>query len=211
MGRFVFLAATLALAVSPLNAGPILFDSFTGSGTYYGGRGVCEPASGCGGYQAVAVSFTPSITDDLASLELALEVGEGVDGNITVDLVNSSSGAPGSTVLESFTYDVTNTTPMVVMFNSILNPSLSSGTTYWVEVFPNDSNTGVGWEFDNEDTLGPDVMSTTGGSWTVDSGQYEPSLEVTGVATPEPSTVLLAGLGLLSLYLVARIRRSHPR
>jgi hypothetical protein len=201
MGRFAFLAGVFlgALAIPRLYAGPVLFDSFTGSGTYVGGRGVSEPASMCGGYQAVAVSFTPLMTDDLASLDLALVSG-GVDGSITVDLVNDFSGAPGTTVLESFTDDVTNITPAIVTFNSIVHPSLSIGTTYWVEVFPNDPDTSVGWEFDSTNFAGPEVMSAIGGSWTVDSQQFAPSLEVVGV-TPEASTYgfTLFGLGVLVL------------
>ena len=44
MGDSSFLAKVLlaAVAVMPLQAGPLLFSDFTGSGTYPGGRGVCD-------------------------------------------------------------------------------------------------------------------------------------------------------------------------
>ena len=196
------------LTLSTLHGGTVLFDSFTGSGTYVGGRGVCEPASGCGGYQAVAVSFQPSVTDKLQSLELAL-AGGGVDGHITIDLANDSSGSPGSTFLESFSYDVTSITPTLVTFTSILQPLLSSGTTYWVEIFPTQSTTGIGWEFDNTNSSGPDIMSAMGGAWTVQAQLFTPSLEVTGV--PEPSSFLFAACGFLALILMPRLRNACQR
>jgi hypothetical protein len=179
MRRAVYLSLALGiLTLVPLQASSVLYSNFTFSGTYPGGRGICGATSACGFYQAVAVSFDPSATGNVGSIELPLVwSGEG-DGALTIDLANDATGAPGS-VMESYSYDITTSTfPLIVTLPSLLQPSLSSGTTYWLEVLPADTNTFAGWEFDNENQAGVDLADVTPGAWTANSSVFTPSFQI---------------------------------
>jgi hypothetical protein len=65
-------------------------------------------------------------------------IGEG-DGALTIELANDASGVPGSVIESYFCSITTSTFPLIVTLPSLLQPLLSSGTTYWLEVLPADT------------------------------------------------------------------------
>lgn len=110
---------------------------------------------------------------------------------------------------ESFSANVTTgSTTTILSFTSILQPLLSSGTTYWIEAFPGATTTFVGWQFDSMNYYGVDLQHSAGGAWSPTPGFNTPSLDVVAVS-PEPFTGLITGLSLLIFgFLLPGLRRT---
>jgi hypothetical protein len=172
----------------------------TSSGWFIGGSGAVTQAS-------IAAPFTPSVTATLDSLDLAVDVFAGTT-SFTVEITADSSGAPGA-VLESFSLTGITGTPTVRSLTSILHPSLSSLSTYWVAVFAGGTTTAGGWFWNSVGTTGFDFSSNGGSTWSVDSATTDPrpAFDVIGTPTvPEPTTWVLLGAPLAAMLWFRRRR-----
>jgi hypothetical protein len=172
----------------------------TTSGWFIGGSGTTTPDS-------IAAPFTPSVTATLDSLDLAVDVFAGTT-SFTVEITADSSGTPGA-VLESFSLTGITGTPTVRSLTSILHPSLSSLSTYWIAVFPGGTTTAGGWNWNSVGTTGFDFSSNGGSTWSVDSSTTDarPAFDVIGTPTvPEPTTWVLLAAPLAAMLWFRRRR-----
>ena len=214
----------LALRVLLFVASLALAGSAYGSVTLYNNLG---PGLGydaflsrpIGGINFFADAFTSSATATLMSLMLPLQQCHcsnqpDTSGNIVVSLQTNNKfvGAdiPSGTILESFTIDSTQlpqvlTSTLPWTLNSILHPTLTAGTLYWIEVAPTSTSNFVEWNFASPGVLGESYQSGVGFS----TGEVLSGLNVTG-DTPEPESLSLVAFGaiLLGAYRTNKRRRS---
>lgn len=142
------LRATLALAlIGVAGRADIIYTNFDAANSNTASPAI-PIAAGSGG-RTVAQSFTPTQDYILGSVTLALSVPATETGaTFTVAIMNDSgSGSPG-TVIEQFTVTSppASQTPVIpIVLNSVLNPTLSAYTQYWLAVAPADPNLGY-WQ-----------------------------------------------------------------
>jgi hypothetical protein len=137
-----------------------------------------------------------------------LHYNEGVN-SFTINLMSDASGHPGN-ILESFL--VTGVPPYpgsaIETGTSIINTPLNAGTTYWIAVMPNDRTTAGGWIMNPTGAMGWSMTENDGVTWDAKTGP-SPALEVNGVlvnSVPEPSTIGVLGIGLVTLGVWRRAR-----
>jgi hypothetical protein len=173
------------------------------SSEVFGADGPSIEGSSVGvGFSAAALSFTPTTNVTFHSLEVAVEVDP---GSLIASLAMDGGGHPGA-VLESFTFTGPLAPGPVVEGDSTKHPMLKAGTTYWITLFPGDSNTNGLW-FLNSTGAEEFSSSSDGTNWTVQEGA-SPVLEVEGDPTigsaigapiPEPSTLVILTLSLVGM------------
>ena len=173
----------------------------TTSAWFIGGSGAAVQAS-------VAASFSPSVTATLDSLDLGVNAFAGTT-SFTVEITADSSGAPGA-VLESFSLTGITGTPTVRSLTSILHPSLSSLSTYWIAVFAGGTTTEGGWNWNSVGRTGLAGSADGGSTWSVDSIDATPAFDVIGTApgVPEPTTWVLLAAPLAAMLWFRRRRRA---
>jgi hypothetical protein len=220
--RYLRFAAVAAFAISThLSGGPVILTN-----------NLTEPLLGLDTLSTTvwhAISFT---TDNnaytLDSVTLLMELGgvstnapslQSLIGNAAAqadipeaDLYSDSSGSPGTLITALTAITSYDTTLQDVTFTAA-GVTLLANSTYWVVLratsgvvtwaYPTTNNgSGVGFT---------DVYAfsnTSGASWTVATGENPDQAEVIGdlAGVPEPSTLLLAGLGFLALAVSLRRR-----
>jgi hypothetical protein len=161
--------------------------------------------------QSVAIAFTPGQDYRLDSVALWMMSNDfdASGRSYTVSVrTDAASGMtiPGSTVIESWEVmtGATGWSPVLDSMDSVLNPILAAGTTYWI-VAESDEPAGANpvWVASQQDepvwhsvrnALNPD------GAWISGWGQGVPGLVVSGSVVPAPGVGVLlaigAGLGL---------------
>lgn len=192
------------------NLGP--GDSFDGFNTYFVGGLNSSTGSvfGVGAAQAMAFTVAPGADVTFTEAELALWNTEG-SNELTVQLATDLGGLPG-TILESIQVTVPGSATLVSALSTAL-PVLTAGSTYWI-IATTDllGNSDFGWfftdppassliAFQTDDGFGP-----SGWSSFTDTGA---AFRVSGVslaAVPEPSALVLAGLGLPAALVFLRRR-----
>lgn len=161
--------------------------------------------------QSVAIAFTPGQDYVLNSVALWMMSNDfdASGRSYTVSVRTDAAGGmttPGSTVIESWEVmtGATGWSPVLDSMDSVLNPILAAGTTYWI-VAESDEPAGANpvWVASQQaepvwhsvrNALNPD------GAWISGWGQGVPGLVVSGTVVPAPGVggllALGAGLGL---------------
>ncbi len=160
----------------------------------------------------LADSFTTGSSEfTLTTVILDLMDATPADGGaITVTLNSSSSNAPGAVLDTIGTILDTSLTPALADFTLTTSLGLSADTMYWIELTESGPD-GAEWSW-SLDTSGTGVageyFANSNGVFPNTDGPYQMDLEgvedVTA-STPEPSSLLLLGSGLL--ILAASLRR----
>ena len=155
--------------------------------------------------QGVAVEFDPSVTAKLGQIELPIDLVSGT-GSVVVSIL--ADGLPG-TVLESWTPDLTTSISMITL-TSVLNPTLSQGTNYWLEVTTT-GNEEANWYIATTNVRGAGILID--GNWSYSAGSSTPALAILSESAPEPPTSVLTSAGLLAALAAAsfRNRRKSPK
>ena len=167
---------------------------------------------GTGG-NVLAESFVPVETATLTDAILPLQLFEDPPGDVvTVYIESSSGGAPTGTILDTLTTTGTITgTGQNFTFTCAVCSQLLSGTTYDIVVQQTAGIDTPRWNLRSPATGGTVYLDggtdPTSTSWTPFSLPNISAFEVDGtdpVAAPEPSSLLLLGVGLLALVAVGR-------
>lgn len=165
----------------------------------------------------VASPFTPNGTFTLTQVDLALGNSSGTNSAL-VELVNSVSGVPGTSVLESWSVaglpsSFSSSTPLLTL-TSTGGVTLDSGTQYWLVAKASAADTLDFW-YGNVDGLSVSYESLNDGAIWFALSNIPGTMTafdvlgtpVTPTATPEPVSLLLFGTGLLGLGWMLRRRR----
>jgi hypothetical protein len=152
-------------------------------------------------------AFVSSATAQLSSIYVTPTCEIGCRDPLIINLTANAGGKPGA-VIESFSvpasvlgaFGVFNSP---LMLNSVLHPTLTAGTEYWVTLTTDLNNTLV-WNWNSIGQVSSEAASTDGGlTWTAPSGLATGALQVNGAATtsavPEPASIALLVTGLAML------------
>lgn len=163
----------------------------------------------------IAESFIPTATESLGQILLAVNVPTGesaivsVTNNFDWSLLGLGTDGPG-TALESFTL-TGNSTPGIVDLTSGLNPVLTAGQKYWIQVDAGTQYAQPGtWYNNNQGITGEvatniDVCKLLCGPLTTDT--TAPAVEVLSITpSPEPATLGMFAAGAALVGLLKRKR-----
>jgi len=216
VARFGVLA--LLIGAPAVSRASIVFSNFAASDGYNTTQGNEIGNDGVGDNLAQADTFTAGSNFTFTGLTIALSClsNGSCPDSFSVDLVADSGGLPNtSSVLESFSVAGTSLQVLggsgVVTLNSVLNPMLTAGTSYWIAVL-SDLNDHIAWNLNTTSDASAEATAFAGGlpgdTWFAlgaTPGAYEVDGTV-GSGTPEPGTLsMMLGGGLL-LGLIRKIR-----
>lgn len=214
MSRPTLIVCSLIALASALAAAPVtVFNDFGPGDTYMPGPGITV---GCGavcwgndGYSH-AWSFVPGITSGFSSLEtVAWALPFAPPTTLLVSIASDAAGVPGST-LESFSILLPSTNPEMLLFDSVANPVLLAGSTYWVTIGCADPvNQAANIGINSIGVTGPEALRLGAGPWVPTTSSAYSVFRVMGdssSAVPEPSTSALFVAGFTLLF--AGVRRA---
>jgi len=207
--KLLNLGICAALLSSPgVSHADTLFSNL-GPGSSYNtalGNPVGDGLDGSGFNYAQGATFTPGQTDTLTSIVLALSCAAcPAAGSLTLTLTENVAGHPGA-ALESFSIlgsslgNLGNNNPLITV-SSLLQPSLSAGTPYWVTVSGLPTSA-LAWNWNNTGDASAEAISVDGGaSWFSPSGLTPGAYAINGIpaAIPEPRTLWLVTTAVLGL------------
>ncbi len=202
-------AIAICLLISPASAG-VIYTNLTPSHTYSTGGGLTVDLS-----HDVAQAFVAATSGKLSTIEVAIKANPNVATTTIFHmvLVSNNSGAPGSVIEDLGNVGVTassfsNNTYLAVGTSS-LHPQLTAGTTYWVEALglpaspPSFPGSQAYWASNaTGDSTHPNVRFN-GGAWSW-PGSSAVALQVNSAPVPEPSTAVLAGVGIGCMWMLRR-------
>jgi hypothetical protein len=201
--RTVILLLGVASAV---HAGVITLENTIPSGSLFLQPPVltgAAPVFGSGGGVVVADAFTAPVTAALDQISVVVEYEDfpslGVIGTspMLLTLFADSSNSPG-TPIESWTVPLSpsDTSLTIVTVTSLTSALLMAGQQYWLSEVPTDPvHTGIGWGLASPGYPGiqlPIAETSTGVN-------IANEFSVSGTTVPEPATLGISALVLLSL------------
>jgi hypothetical protein len=144
-----------------------------------------------------AVTFTPSADATFTAVRLALASAA------QIQLEIRQGADPNGTLVESI-FDTFS--PGILTVNSVINPTLTAGTQYWLVarspglLFPS-----TGWFYNDQGFTGLSI-ETAPNVWSASVG-VTPAYEILGdSAVPEPSSVILLSLAGAAFAIRNRFR-----
>lgn len=204
-------AALIAISAVPAGAGVLVFSNLGQPGNLYGPDGAAfgvNPFLPGTGPALLATRFTVAAAAQLEAFYAPLDIIHG-PADLTAYLMTDANGLPDS-VLESIPFANAGGLPVpLTAIPSSLHPALLPGVPYWFAVSTG-GQTFANWLLTpfQGNPLGSSNFATgtlAGGvavNWEVGPGGStgrEGALQVEGLFVPEPSTLLLAGIGLMVL------------
>jgi hypothetical protein len=153
------------------------------------------------------VSFVATNSGTLTQVQVGIQA-EISNFNMPASLYTDSGGEPG-TLLEGFMVPIT-TGFQTATVNSVVNPLLTAGQTYWF-VIQNPADSDINWITSDEGVLGGLPTGPTLTTLDPEPTTLQASIALTGNATgsgvPEPSAAVMAVIGAVALAVVKLNRR----
>lgn len=158
--------------------------------------------------QDQAMAFTTLAgTWALTSIDLALTPVNGTDV-VDVYIYADSSGLPGTGSSFVAATQITADNGAQVYSGLFGNEELSGATTYWAVVAGNDSPDAVGWFYNSDSVTGDHTDGDHLSVWNAAANGTNAAFRINAQLTPEPCTLLLAGLTGLAGLCVRRRKRA---
>jgi len=191
----------------PSHAQVIVFDSF-GPGNTYGGVvwGVSGAASAAPGYRGQAEFFTPAVSGDLDSIEVATYHVSGSDLSDFYIAQDNGSGILGAN-LESF-LNVQNVDGLLTL-DSTPDVLLQAGTEYWLCDVPAASTSYNGWYQNDQGQANGFAYERSPSGWMSASGADSGVFEITVTCFPDKAWTMELGIMSGCCILLFRGRKEH--
>jgi len=210
--RFILLTAITLIFVPCVQSVQLpiyIYDSF-GPGNdfvsyaYWGVSG----ASSSGGYVGHGESFVPALSGNLATVQVACGQLSSGTGLVNFYVAADNGGTPG-VMLDSFMNVVApapGSSSLLVTMNSITQPLLHAGTTYWLYAEPAENTSAIGWFVNNQGYRNDYAQESPPGEWTSAPVTFGANgvFAVSVTPVPEPSM-----LTLLVVSATAFLARRH--
>jgi hypothetical protein len=197
----------LSLALSGDAQAQTFFSNFGPNDTYNTGSGW-----GINAPQAVAASFTPSISGTANRIDLALRHVQGVN-SYRLEIFPDAGGLPSAAPLLSLSLiSVAPQTPTPFTVALPVPLSLTAGTPYWVSLFNNAPTADGAWHWNSIGQTGFVFTGTPSAPNWLAFNAARPTFRVysaAATAAPEPSALALSGLVFSAAW--ANTRRPKVR
>lgn len=213
------LAAAVCLCSLPAGAATLYSDLGTVPGSLYsssGGTNIAGSGNPVFSQQSLAALFTAAGSGSQTVTQIDLAVASlFVPNTFAASIWTDNGGIPGSEVANAYWSLTTNIAPFTccnfVTVSGISGVTLTGGTSYFMVLAPLSATDTSGsiWA-DNNVGLYSGLVSLNGGATWISSPFLAGAFDVLGGSSvPEPSSVLLVGMGLMGLLLSLGRRASR--